>query len=102
MTLTVEVIREGAFNLLSDMESLDLIRIKTVPKDRKLSEQFAGALKLSDTEYEAYQNAVKEGRNEKFNAFERSSKMTEAEEMELINRNAERLNREAQSFFNFL
>jgi hypothetical protein len=69
MLVTVEVINEGAFTLLSDMERLDLIRINTLaknttPEKGKLSEQFAGALRLSDVKYEAYQNAIQEGRNE--------------------------------------
>ena len=68
MILTIEVIRDGAFTLLSDMERLDLIRINTTAKnlasEGKLSKQFAGALQLSDTEYDAYQNMLKESRNE--------------------------------------
>jgi hypothetical protein len=69
MVINVEVIRDGAFSLLSDMERLDLIRINTPAKkpaaqSGKLSEQFAGALRLSDAGYEAYQNALREGRNE--------------------------------------
>jgi len=64
MTLTVEVINDGALSLLSDMEGLDLIRINTPAKStaigrKKLSEQFAGALHLSDAGYEAYQNALR-------------------------------------------
>jgi hypothetical protein len=68
MVLTIEVIRDGAFNLLSDLERLDLIRICTPAKDNaldgELSKQFAGALRLSDTLYETYQNALRESRNE--------------------------------------
>jgi len=69
MIVTIEVIRDGAFNLLSDMERLDLIRISTPVKSKtsqngKLSGQFAGALHISDTQYEKYQNALQEGRTE--------------------------------------
>ena len=69
MIVTIEVIRDGAFTLLSDMERLDLIRINAPAENtslerRKLSEQFAGALRLSNAEYETYQNALREGRNE--------------------------------------
>ena len=69
MTVTVEVIRDGAFTLLSDMERLNLIRLNTTAENTalekgKLSEQFAGALCLSDAGYDAYQNALREGRNE--------------------------------------
>ena len=51
------------------MERLGLIKVNkpainsTVPK-KKLSEQFAGALFLSDIEYDAYQNTLQESRNE--------------------------------------
>ena len=69
MTVTIEVIREGAFNLLSEMERLGLIRVNGPAKnngtpEKKLSEQFAGALRLSDTAYETYQNSLRESRNE--------------------------------------
>jgi len=69
MLLTIEVIREGAFSLLSDMERLDLIRVKSPIKNNtesgdKLSLKFAGALRLSDAVYETYQSALSEGRNE--------------------------------------
>jgi len=68
MTITVEVINDGALSLLSDMEGLDLIRINTPANNiaverKKLSEQFAGALHLSDAGYEAYQNTLREGRD---------------------------------------
>ena len=69
MTLTIEVMNNGAFSLLSDMERLDLIRLNLPAKNaaeshERLSRQFAGALKLSDAEYETYQNALRESRNE--------------------------------------
>jgi len=69
MLVTVEVIRDGAFNLLSEMERLDLIKVSPPIKENekpppKLSPRFAGALHLSDTDYESYQNAIQEGRNE--------------------------------------
>jgi hypothetical protein len=69
MTVTIEVIRDAAFTLLSDMERLELIQLNTTTKNTerekgKLAEQYGGALRLSDTRYEAYQNAIREGRNE--------------------------------------
>jgi len=69
MTVTIEVMNNGAFNLLSDMERLDLIRVNAPIKNvsesgEKISRQFAGALKLSDAGYEAYQNALRENRSE--------------------------------------
>ena len=69
MTVTVEVIQNRAYDLLSDMERLDLIRISAPAKnidihEKKLSERFAGALHLSDDRYEECQNTLREGRNE--------------------------------------
>ena len=69
MLVTVEVIRDGAFTLLSDMEHLDLIRINAPAGNNalekgKLSEKFAGALCLSNAGYDAFQDALREGRNE--------------------------------------
>ena len=69
MLLTIEVIRDGAFDLLSDMERLDLIRLNSPDKESplsndKLSRQFAGSLQLSDNVYETYQNTLRESRNE--------------------------------------
>ena len=69
MTMTIEVINNGALNLLTGMERLNLIRVNTPatsnnkPNER-LSKQFAGAMKLSDAKYELYQNAIQESRNE--------------------------------------
>jgi hypothetical protein len=69
MTVTVELIQDGVFNLLSDMERLNLIRVNIPTKNavrlgEKISGRFAGALKLSDAKYEEYQNALREGRDE--------------------------------------
>ena len=69
MLLTIEVIHDGAYSLLSDMERLELIRLNSPVKNGavsggKLSERFAGALRLSDVAYESYQDALREGRNE--------------------------------------
>jgi len=69
MTLTVEVLNTNALNLLSDMEHLDLIRLNTPTRtaaapNEKLSSQFAGALKLTDAQYQAYQNTLQESRSE--------------------------------------
>ena len=68
MTITIEVIRDGVFHLLSEMEQLGLIKVEDPKKNHqmlgvKLSEQFAGALHLSDKTYDAYQNALQESRN---------------------------------------
>ena len=69
MIVTVEVLNNKAYKLLSDMELLDLIRLNISPQtksvsNQKLSNQFAGALKLSDSKYEMYQKTLQESRNE--------------------------------------
>ena len=69
--VNIEVLNAGALGLLSEMERLDLIRLN-VPLGSaaveagsgKLSEQFAGALRLSEVEHEAFQSALREGRDE--------------------------------------
>ena len=69
MTLTVEVLKTNALNLLSEMEHLDLIRLNTPRRtdaatSEKLSSQFAGALKLTDSQYKTYQNTLQKNRSE--------------------------------------
>ena len=69
MTLTIEVLNTNALNLLSDMENLDLIRLNTPVRtaataNEKLSSQFAGALKLTDAQYQTHQNTLQESRSE--------------------------------------
>ena len=67
MTVTVEVINNRALNLLSDLEHLDLIRVNVPEKTASSPNPYthlAGALKLSDKQYEYYQKTLQEGRNE--------------------------------------
>jgi hypothetical protein len=69
MTVTVEVINNRALNLLSDMEHLDLIRVNVPAKTASASSpnpytHLAGALKLSNKQYEYYQKTLQESRNE--------------------------------------
>ena len=68
MTISIEIIRDGVFDLLSSMERLGLIKVNTpvhnAVLDKKLSERFAGALHLSDDEYEAYQKSLEKSRSE--------------------------------------
>jgi len=69
MIVNVEVLRrEEAFNLLSQMAQFGLIRLsppcKSAGDERreKLSERFAGTMRLSDLSYQNFQNAVRESR----------------------------------------
>jgi hypothetical protein len=69
MEITVDIIDTGALPLLRDMEFLKLIRVKTPivkekKKSLKLSERFAGALHLSDEQYEDFQMELNKNRNE--------------------------------------
>ena len=68
MTVSIEIIRDGVFNLLSEMDRLGLIKVNTSTNNaapgKKLSERFAGSLRLSEDEYETYKKALEESRNE--------------------------------------
>ena len=71
MTINIEIINNGAYDLLTSMERLSLIRFNVLPKNivnynnkEKLSKKFAGSLKLSDDKYEKFQNTLQEGRSE--------------------------------------
>jgi hypothetical protein len=69
MEVTVDIIDSGALRLLRDMEFLRLIQIKipvikTQKETLKLSDKFAGALHLSDEQYENLQAKIKTGRDE--------------------------------------
>ena len=69
MTVNVELIRDEAIFLLSNMERLNLIRLNTPLKstketEKKLSERFAGALRLSHSEHDEIQNSLSKSRDE--------------------------------------
>jgi hypothetical protein len=69
MILTIDLIDSGAFNLLREMERLNLIRVNPPGKTgaehkSRLSERFAGALHLSAEKYAAFQTALRESRAE--------------------------------------
>ena len=64
MEVTIDVINKGAMNLLNSMEQMRLIRMHRNDASQKLSEKFAGKLKLSDAEYNDFQTYLKNSRNE--------------------------------------
>jgi hypothetical protein len=69
MTVNIEVKHEGVLNLFSEMERLNLIQINTRPNSasetkERISKQYAGALRLSDSAYEAMQKSLQENRSE--------------------------------------
>jgi hypothetical protein len=67
--MTIDVLNNDALRLLRDMEYLRLIRMRAEKEESKkntqsLSERFAGALRLSDKQYEEFQTALKKSRDE--------------------------------------
>ena len=65
-TVLLQINNDKAYKLLEDLEALHLVKV--LKKDNqpkpKLSERFAGALHLSDEEYNRFQNFLSESRNE--------------------------------------
>ena len=66
MEITIDVINKSAMNLLNSMEQMHLIRMRRNRNvaPQKLSEKFAGKLKLSDAEYNDFQTYLKNSRDE--------------------------------------
>ena len=65
-TVTIQVNDDKALKLLEDLEGLNLIQIVEPPvaSSTKLSEKFAGALRLSDEQYHNFQQHLDQSRNE--------------------------------------
>ena len=65
-TITIKINNEKAIKLLEDLEALDLIQIikKSVSKQKKLSDKFAGSLHLSDEQYNEFQQYLDQSREE--------------------------------------
>jgi hypothetical protein len=67
-SMTIDIIHDGALRLLRDMEYLQLIRVRKDDSEKKktqrLSERFAGALHLTDEQYDEFQTMLKQSRNE--------------------------------------
>ena len=64
MEVIIDVINKSAMTLLDSMEQMHLIRMRREIAPQKLSEKFAGKLKLSDAEYDDFQTYLKNSRNE--------------------------------------
>ena len=65
-TILLQINDPNAYKLIEDLEALHLVKVlekKTEPK-KKLSERFAGSLKLTEEQYNGFQDAISEGRNE--------------------------------------
>jgi hypothetical protein len=65
-TVLLQIKNNKAYKLLEDLEAMHIVKVlkkNTGPKE-KLSARFAGALNLSDEEYDRFQNSINQGRNE--------------------------------------
>ncbi|MBD3749194.1 MAG: hypothetical protein IE931_06850 [Sphingobacteriales bacterium] len=65
-TVLLEINNEKAYQLLQSLEDLKLIKMlkKSKSEEVNLSDRFAGVLKLSETEYNKFQESLTESRNE--------------------------------------
>jgi hypothetical protein len=65
-TILLQINNNKAYKLIEDLEALHIVKVlerNNLPK-QKLSERFAGALKLSTEEYTNFQNSITKGRDE--------------------------------------
>ena len=66
-TLLLEIRNDKAYKLIENLKALNIVKVlKKSSKATKqnLSDRFAGALKLTDKQYQDFQNQGKEMRNE--------------------------------------
>lgn len=65
-TILLQINNEKAYKLIEGMEELDIVKVlkKSKQREEKLSSRFAGALHLSGEEYNNFQDAITQGRNE--------------------------------------
>lgn len=65
-TVLLQINNKKAYQLLQSLEDLKIVKMLKKSKSEKgnLSERFAGSLKLSETEYNKFQESLTESRNE--------------------------------------
>lgn len=65
-TVLLQINNDKAYKLIEDLEALNIVKVlqKGEHPKRKLSEKFAGALHLSDEEYQNLQDSLTQSRNE--------------------------------------
>jgi hypothetical protein len=66
-TVLLQINNEKGYQLLKDLEALNIVKVlkNNVALEKKsLSDQFAGSLKLSNEEYNKFQNHLTEIRSE--------------------------------------
>lgn len=65
-TVLLQINNSKAYKLIEDLEALHIVKVleKSNKSKQKLSERFAGALNLSEEEYNNFQNSIEQSRNE--------------------------------------
>lgn len=65
-TVLLQINNEKAYQLLKSLEDLKIVKMLKNSKSEKvnLSDKFAGSLKLSEKEYNKFQESLTESRNE--------------------------------------
>ncbi len=65
-TILLQINSEKAYQLLKNLEDLKIVKVLKKSKSEKtnLSNKFAGSLKLSESEYNEFQELLIESRNE--------------------------------------
>jgi hypothetical protein len=65
-TMLIQVTNQKAIGLLHELEELNLIKVleENVAPRQRLSERFAGALNLTDEQYNEFQEYLAQTRNE--------------------------------------
>jgi uncharacterized protein YlbG (UPF0298 family) len=65
-TVLLQINNSKAYKLIEDLEALHIVKVleKSSQPKKKLSEKFAGALNLSEEEYNNFQDSLKQGRSE--------------------------------------
>jgi hypothetical protein len=65
-TVLLQINNDKAHKLLEDLEALQIVKVlnKSRQSKEKLSARFAGSLKLSDEDYNSFQESIIKGRSE--------------------------------------
>lgn len=63
-TILLQIKDQNAYKLIEGLEALHLVKVleKNIEPKKKLSERFAGSLKLTEEQYDDLQNSIIEGR----------------------------------------
>jgi hypothetical protein len=63
-TILLQINDHNAYKLIEDLEALHLVKVlkKDIQPKKKLSERFAGSLKLTTAQYNNFQNLISESR----------------------------------------